>query len=183
MKKKVINRTICLSFITYLIILLWAIVFKFNAEWVKEVRIYELQDSYLERVSLIYLPFYNMFNQFKKGVYFDLDYFMNIIVYIPLGLFLKYYLKDKNKLIIFIIVMSSFIFELEQSITCIGGCDGTDFAMNVIGGIIGIYLFKLFSKINIKYIFYINLVALIIFIPLAVYSIVNTIINFDLYLL
>ena len=183
MKKKVINRTICLSFITYLIILLWAIVFKFNAEWVKEVRLYELNYTYLERINLGYIPFYNIFSQFKKGVYFNLDYFINIVIYIPLGLFLKYYLKDKNKLIIFIIVGSSFLFELEQSITCIGGCDGSDFAMNVIGGMIGIYLFKLFSKINIKYIFYINLVALIIFLPLTVYSIVNTIINFDLYLL
>ena len=96
---------------------------------------------------------------------------------------ISYYLKDKNKLIIFIIVMSSFLFELEQSITCIGGCDGSDFAMNVIGGIIGVILFRLFNKLNDKKIFYINIVALIIFLPLAVYSIVNTIINFDLYLL
>ena len=79
--------------------------------------------------------------------------------------------------------MSSFLFELEQSITCIGGCDGTDFSMNVIGGLIGVWLFRFLNKLSDKKIFYINIVVLIIFLPLAVYSIVNTIINFDLYLL
>ena len=156
MRKYAVNRIICISFITYLILLLWAIVFKFNAEWVKEIRVFNLRYTYLERMSLGYIPFYNIFVQFEEGVYFNLDYFMNILIYIPLGLFLKYYLKDKNKLIIFIIAMSSFLFELEQSITCIGGCDGTDFAMNVFGGIIGVIIFKALHKISVKKIFYIN---------------------------
>ena len=34
------------------------------------------------------------------------------------------------------IILSSLIFEIEQSITCIGGLDGTDLVTNFIGGLI-----------------------------------------------
>ena len=63
------------AFISYLIILLWVIVFKFNASWIEEVRIYELEKTYLVRIGLKWIPFYTVINQFKEGNYFDLDHF------------------------------------------------------------------------------------------------------------
>mgnify|MGYP003295381398 CR=1 FL=1 len=77
---------------------------------------------------------------------------LNVIIYIPIGLYLKLITKLSDKKIILIIILSSLIFEIEQSITCIGGLDGTDLVTNFIGGLIGLYSFKIISKFKIKYI-------------------------------
>ena len=82
MGKNINKRLMIIAFISYLIILLWVIVFKFNASWIEEVRIYELSQPYLERIGLRWIPFYTVINQFKEGNYFDLDHLLNIIIYI-----------------------------------------------------------------------------------------------------
>lgn len=183
MGKNINKKLMITAFISYLIIVLWVIVFKFNASWIEEVRIYELSQPYLERIGLEWIPFYTVINQFKEGNYFDLDHLLNIIIYIPIGLYLKLITKLDNKKIILIIILSSLIFEIEQSITCIGGLDGTDLVTNFIGGLIGLISFKLINKFKIKYINLMNISLLIISLPLAIYAIINTIINFDLYIL
>ena len=183
MEKRINKKLMITAFISYLIVFIWVIVFKFNASWIEEVRIYELSQPYLERIELEWIPFYTVINQFKEGNYFDLDHLLNIIIYIPIGLYLKFITKLNNKKIILIIILSSLIFEIEQSITCIGGLDGTDLVTNFIGGLIGLYSFKIINKFKIKYINWINISLLIVSLPLAIYAIINTIINFDLYIL
>lgn len=52
MEKSVNKKLMIGAFISYLFILIWVIVFKFNASWIEEVRIYELSQPYLERIGL-----------------------------------------------------------------------------------------------------------------------------------
>ena len=74
MEKSINKKLMITAFISYLFIFIWVIVFKFNASWNEEARIYELTQPYLERIGLEWIPFYTEINQFKEGNYFDLDH-------------------------------------------------------------------------------------------------------------
>ena len=52
MEKSINKKLMITAFISYLFIFIWVIVFKFNASWIEEVRIYELSQPYLERIGL-----------------------------------------------------------------------------------------------------------------------------------
>jgi len=101
------------------------------------------QGRYFSR-TLNLIPFKDLFD----GVVNQLDIFGNIILFIPFGLFLKIlYPKNtlyKNTLIMFFVSLS---FEILQFILAIGASDITDIIYNVIGGIIGIILYKLLKLI------------------------------------
>lgn len=71
----------------------------------------------------------------------------NVVMFIPYGYFLTYYLNEKNPLIYyFFIVLASLSIELTQ--LSIGRVfDVDDIILNVLGGIIGHFVFKLFNRI------------------------------------
>ena len=183
MKKKVnVNKMLMhISFIIYLIILVWIIGFKFNAQWLPEIGAYFRAMPLMDRVGKNIIPFYDMY---ENGIYFSADYFMNVIIYIPLGIYLLFVGRNKSKYIIsfMIVAISSVLFELIQLVTGFGGCDGSDFVCNVIGGLIGILLYCLvLKKLSLKVINIINVIVIIIFFPLACYAFINTILNLHLY--
>lgn len=79
-----INKaTLWIVFCLYLFLLIWVIALKFNADWLpalgKEMRALPIE----KRVVLI--PFQTLIS---NGFYFHLDYFLNVIIYIPMGLIL-----------------------------------------------------------------------------------------------
>ena len=181
MERRINNKYLYVAFSIYLIILVWVIALKFNAEWLPEIGVYFRKLPLWDRVGYNIIPFYSMF---KNGFYFNLDYFMNVVIYIPLGIYLSLIFNNKKVLNIMIIFFSSLIFELIQLFTGFGGCDGTDLFCNALGGILGIGLYViLINKISNKTINVINIVVSIIFSPLAVFAIINTIINWELYLI
>jgi len=184
MIKEINKKLLYIAFSIYVFLLVWIIALKFNASWIPEIGEYFRKMPLKERVGKNMIPFRNMILAFKKGEYLQLDYYMNVVIYIPLGIYLLLLLKFKHKYVItsVIIVVSSFMFEFIQLVTGFGGCDGTDFACNLIGGFIGIMLYLLLIKnLKNKVINIINLVVVILFSPIALYALINTLINIDLY--
>ena len=165
----------------YIIILLWIIVFKFNMEWIPDDSAYLRNLPLLDRIRNFY-PFQKMI---EEGFYFELDYFMNILVYIPLGLYLSFIFncKNKNIFIILISLISSIAFEIIQLFTGWGGFETTDKLCNSLGGVIGLLLFIPISKLKPKIINIVNLVLLCIFGPMAIFVTINTILNYHLYII
>lgn len=119
------NNLIIIAFTLYILLLTWIIVFKFRLN---------LSDlKYIRTINLIAFKANVVVNGMKETI-------INIVLFIPLGMYLKYLLKDKNFLSIVIISSTSLLFEILQYIFHIGVSDITDIIMNTIGGVIGMIL-------------------------------------------
>lgn len=149
---KKIKFSIKIFFILYILLLIWIIVFKFrlNISSIKSIR------------SINLLPFKT--NTLVNGIK---ETIINFLLFIPFGMYLKYFFKNHTFLNIGIIILTSFIFEVLQYVLHIGVSDITDIIMNTFGGLIGIILinimFSLTKRLNLfnKLIDYI-----LIFIPI-----------------
>lgn len=177
-----INKMILYALMTeYFILLVWVIALKCNASWVKDVGEELRSLPFKQRIGHSIIPFYDLVT---SGEYFDMDYFLNVLIYIPFGLFLPFISERRSLLNIGIIFTSSVLFETVQLITGFGGWDSTDMACNTIGGAIGIMTYNLFRKhITDKKINHIAFFALVIFLPIVIYAIINTAVNRDLYVI
>lgn len=163
----------------YLILLIWVIALKCNAPWLQELGEEMRSLPFNSRVGRLIIPFYKMID---KGIYFDLDYFMNVLIYIPLGIFLSFITKKKIFLNLAIIFISSAIFEAVQYVTGFGGCDSSDLVCNFLGGILGILLYKLLrSHISNTNINRIALAMSTISLPIVLYAVINTATHWQLY--
>ena len=125
MKKKLEKIIVKISFIMYILLLIWIIVFKFRLD------ITSLK--YIRSINLI--PFKN--NGFVNGIR---EPMLNLLLFIPLGMYLKYFGKKYNFLNSGIIILTSFIFEVLEFILHIGVSDITDIIMNILGGLVGMFL-------------------------------------------
>ena len=123
-----LRKLIKISFILYVLLLSWIIVLKFR------INISDLK--YIRKVNLI--PFKS--NNLKEAM-------VNLILFVPLGMYLKYLFKDKKILNILAITLTSLFYEVLQYIFHIGVSDITDIIINVIGGVIGILLINVITKI------------------------------------
>ncbi len=79
-----------LILILYITFMLWVIVLKCNADWVVEVAIYNLEQPIEKRIFPNIIPFYHLIKFFKSGEWFEIDYFLNVIIYIPFAFYLSY---------------------------------------------------------------------------------------------
>lgn len=72
----------------------------------------------------------------------------NILLFVPFGLFLSYYLgKAKLYIIFFLTLISSFTIELSQRLVMGRIFDVDDIILNVFGGILGYIIFLIFKNI------------------------------------
>lgn len=178
-------------FVVYLWCIIWVIGLKFNAEWVYEIREYMLKLPIASRVGNNWIPFYSVVTSVENGTYsFSLDHFLNVVVYIPMGVYLFVFFQKLpykfNALVsLCIVAVSSLIFEIVQLFTGLGGCDGTDFACNFFGGVVGFLLVSVLKlKMTKNFTFAFNLTnafCLVLSLPAGVYFLVNTILNAHLY--
>ena len=127
-EKTFLRKLIKISFILYVLLLSWIIVLKFR------INISDLK--YIRKVNLI--PFKS--NNLKEAM-------VNLILFVPLGMYLKYLFKDKKVLNVLVITLTSLFYEVLQYIFHIGVSDITDIIINVIGGVIGILLINVITKI------------------------------------
>lgn len=127
-EKTFLRKLIKISFIIYVLLLSWIIVLKFR------INISDLK--YIRKVNLI--PFRS--NNLKEAM-------VNLILFVPLGMYLKYLFKDKKVLNVLVIALTSLFYEVLQYIFHIGVSDITDIIINVIGGVIGILLINVITKI------------------------------------
>ena len=124
-----------ISFILYIILLTWIIVFKFR------LSINDLK--YIRSINLIPFKANNIVNGLKETI-------INLILFVPSGMYLKYIFKDKKLRNILIIIGTSLIYEITQYILHVGVSDITDIIMNTLGGLVGILLVGITLFINSK---------------------------------
>mgnify|MGYP004657399181 CR=1 FL=1 len=125
-KNNLLNQMIRISFVLYIFLLTWIIVFKFRID-IRNLR-------YLRTINLI---------PFKENALKEI--LINIFLFIPYGMYLRKLTKKKS-LTVGIIILTSFIFEVLQYILHIGISDITDVMMNTLGGMVGILLISILEK-------------------------------------
>ena len=92
--------------------------------------------------SINFIPFY-----YENETRFHYkEVLMNVIIFIPFGLYLKMIDIDSKKAIIYGLLFS-FVMECCQFIFKLGASDITDILTNIFGTIIGVVLYSLFIKI------------------------------------
>ena len=93
------------------------------------------------------IPFY-----YSKGTNTHLkEVLYNIIVFVPLGVYLQIFKEDWKKATKCLVVIGiSFLFEVVQFIFAIGTSDVTDLIGNTLGGIIGMLFCIVMKKIAPK---------------------------------
>lgn len=138
-----------MGLIFYILFVLWNILFKY----VSPLELFST-DRYFSR-TLNLIPF----NDILNGYYNKLDIFGNIILFIPLGIYINIIMKNnkalKNIYIkalknIYIIVVISLLLETIQYIFGIGASDITDIITNTIGGILGIFIYMILKNLFVK---------------------------------
>ncbi|MBY2478519.1 VanZ family protein [Clostridioides difficile] len=141
-------------FIVYIIILTWIILFKMQFD------ITSLEAMNLRNINLV--PFAGSLIVNNKVDISEI--ILNVVVFVPFGIYLCM-LKEEWSFLkkVVPIFLASLIFETLQYIFAIGASDITDLIGNTLGGIIGIAIFVLLSKIfKDKTIKIINVLALIV---------------------
>lgn len=130
------NLTKLLLFI-YLLVLTWIILFKM------QIDIVNLEMDY-HNINLI--PFQG--SLIINGKMDWTEIILNVIAFIPYGVYISMLKENRN---IFLktlpVFLTSFLYEAIQYIFAIGASDITDLLGNTLGGLIGIALFWLLSKI------------------------------------
>ena len=130
------SKLLKILLIIYIILLTWIIVFKMQFSF-KHL-------PYIRSINLI--PFGE--SVILNGKIDITEIINNMIVFIPVGLYLGMIWKDKimHQKILPILLLT-FIFETTQFIFHIGATDITDIIMNTLGGIIGILAINILYKI------------------------------------
>lgn len=159
--KKIINNLFFLGLIFYGIFLCWNILFKYCTP----VDLFSSNREYYRSLNLI------PFNDIINGNFNKLDIIGNIILFIPLGVYIRELYTNSNiyKNLSYILCVS-FLFEFLQYLFGLGASDITDIITNTIGGLIGMGVYFVMRKIfkdKTK-----NLVAIcsiIVMIPIIIY--------------
>ena len=190
-KDQTLNLLSKIIFIIYIGLIVWVIMFKCNLIDSLNMTYEYLKDMNIKERFLIFsTPFKNYFPESINApkYIFAEDDLLNIIIFIPIGLYLSYFIKNKKFIKVSLITFGiSLFFELFQLLTIIGSFTLQDLMTNLVGGIIGYLLYKLLfikkvSKLRTIILNVLSIVAIIVFVPILLYGIVNTIKHFDFYI-
>lgn len=144
------KKRIYLFFILYFILLLWVLIFKCNV--FVEVVLNARRLSLSERFSKYLIPFSDIISTYQRGGDITWDIFlcvMNVALLIPFGVFLPYLLKESYSLLA--VILMPILLEFFQLFAAIGVFAGSDLVTNLLGGVIGLWLYKkFFSKMSEK---------------------------------
>ena len=144
MKRIIINTLLVLGFVFYAYVLMRIILFK-------NVSPFELfsPDRVLYR-GLCLIPFRDVIRAYCKLGYLNFpDIWGNIVLFIPLGIYLRPFFRNINLYRqLGIIIGASIFFEASQYAFALGGCDMTDVTTNTVGGIIGLATFATIRKFS-----------------------------------
>ncbi len=130
------NNLTKILFIIYMIALFWIIIFKFdipfsNLGYMRSINLIPFSESLIINDKL----------NFREMI-------MNAVIFLPLGIYLEILFKKYSTgRKIFFVFLISFICEVSQFILGgVGASDITDIINNMIGGIIGIAIYKVIVK-------------------------------------
>lgn len=123
-------------FTIYIVVLVWIILFKMS---------FSIHDLPAIR-NVNFIPFAE--STIVNGQVAYSEIVANALIFIPFGMYLSQ-LKPSWTFNEKVIVMAgtSFLLELSQYVLAIEGTDITDLIMNTVGGIIGVGVFLIFSKL------------------------------------
>lgn len=138
-------------FLIYFLLLIWIIVFKM------EFSIFDINE-----LQSLNLDPYSAPARINGEIVYE-EIIFNVLAFLPFGLYLEILVKHwKIYQKVFVFLLVSVSFEIVQYIFAIGASDITDVINNVLGGILGILLFKLlniFMKNNHRTHKFINIIS------------------------
>ena len=167
--KKLYKPLIYSTFGVYCVLLVWIVIFKCTLPDVFSLDFISKSVAYRFERGIV--PFSYSFYE-NQGA----DLFLNIFVFIPMGIYLPLMLKKRYACPIIPIVSLSF--ELIQLLTGFGWFDTLDLITNTVGGFIGVGLYvlvrphvkdELISKINLACTIIFGLIALAVLIYIPIY--------------
>ena len=131
------------------------------------------------------IPFIDYFNNDSTQTFIKFkDGILNVFVFIPLGLYLSFFIK-KNKFIKVIIYtfLISLLFEIIQLFSLLGSFQTEDLILNMFSGLLGYIIYKIiYKEKNIKVLNILSLICIIILTPILIYGVINTINMIDVYI-
>lgn len=163
------------SLVVYLILFIWVVIFK----WTN----YEAAEHSI--ITFRPLDLSARYDAVIKWVFTcdPIDIVLNMILFLPLGLFYVLLLKRRRYLIVLIGLLLTISVEISQFFTCIGMFNVFDIISNFLGCLLGYGLFVLLNRFVSKRLIDItNIVIIGLMSPVCVYAIIMTIINFGSYL-
>jgi glycopeptide antibiotics resistance protein len=112
------------------------------------------------------------------------DDILNVVIFIPLGFYLGYFIKEKKILKFFIFgLLFSLSIEILQIITILGGGSTKDVITNTLGTIIGSIIFKkIYNDKSIKAYNICSIIVLTIITPIVIFIFINTMKNISVYI-
>ena len=189
MNNKEIKRLNILSiilFCIYILLLIWIVLFKCNIYLSITNGYFEFKTLTLkERFDYYLIPFIDYFNNDSTQTFIKFkDGILNVFVFIPLGLYLSFFIK-KNKFINVIIYsfLISLLFEIIQLFSLLGSFQTEDLILNTFSGLLGYIIYKIiYKEKNIKVLNILSLICIIILTPILIYGVINTINMIDVYI-
>lgn len=128
--------------VLYILLFFYALIFKYVSPW-------ELFGSGREHfLAANTIPFHTIYGYLSGSLKVPLlvalsNIFGNIILFVPLGIYLQLLKKNKKTWIsILIVFMVSLIVETLQFALGIGVADVDDIILNCLGGLIGIFIYR-----------------------------------------
>lgn len=189
MNNKEIKRLNILSiilFCIYILLLIWIVLFKCNIYLSITNGYFEFKTLTLkERFDYYLIPFIDYINNDSTQTFIKFkDGILNVIVFIPLGLYLSFFIKN-NKFIkvIFYTFLISLLFEIIQLFSLLGSFQTEDLILNLVAGLLGYIIYKIiYKEKNIKVLNILSLICIIILTPILIYGVINTINMIDVYI-
>ncbi len=129
--------------------------------------------------TLAIIPFQSIMKYYNSGVLWAsvLNVIGNIVIFIPFGIYLTLYTKNKTlKKATFITLVTSLSVEVVQYVLDIGIADIDDIILNVIGGVVGVLVYKILRLIlkqdkNVKIaLITVIFIFILIYIGLMIYA-------------
>jgi len=145
--KKVIEIVLSISFIFYLFALVMILFLDRRGHIMTDLSLLE----YIKRSSN-FVPFKTIITYFKaifnESMNIDIplkNLVGNFILFLPLGIYIPFFIKRINKVSIFLISMITLLLTIEviQLVTTRGSFDIDDFILNMLGVLIGFIIWKM----------------------------------------
>lgn len=189
MNNKEIKRLNILSiilFCIYILLLIWIVLFKCNIYLSITNGYFEFKTLTLkERFDYYLIPFIDYINNDSTQTFIKFkDGILNVFVFIPLGLYLSFFIKNNKfiKVIIYTFLIS-LLFEIIQLFSLLGSFQTEDLILNTFSGLLGYIIYKIiYKEKNIKVLNILSLICIIILTPILIYGVINTINMIDVYI-
>ena len=183
---KRLNILSIILFCIYILLLIWIVLLKCNIYLSITNGYFEFKTLTLkERFDYYLIPFIDYINNDSTQTFIKFkDGILNVIVFIPLGLYLSFFIKN-NKFIkvIFYTFLISLLFEIIQLFSLLGSFQTEDLILNTFSGLLGYIIYKIiYKEKNIKVLNILSLICIIILTPILIYGVINTINMIDVYI-